>query len=85
MWFLNIKTGVEWFIIDSSHQELLKQNDDYEIVEKEIEVIEVNEDIEIIDLESLKLKELQDLAKEREVNYSGLKKEALIESLKEVI
>lgn len=88
MWFLNKVTGVKWFIVEEFHKELLKQNNDYEIVEKidkSDEDVIIDNNIEEINLDALKLKELQELAKENDVKSSGLKKEELIESLREVI
>jgi len=87
MWFLNKVTGVKWFIVEEFHKELLKQNNDYEIVENIDKSDEdaIIDNIEDINLYALKLKELQELAKENDVKSSGLKKEELIKSLREVI
>lgn len=85
MWFLNKNTNIKWFIIDKEHIERLLVNDDYEVIKEEIEVICDSKDNEIIDLESLKVKELQELAQKKGIEVIGNKKQDFINAIKKVL
>ncbi|MBU3142212.1 hypothetical protein [Clostridium sp. CF012] len=78
MLFLNKNTGVKWEINNEEHQNRLKNDSDYEVVQAIPDEQNSN-----LNLDTLEYKELQAIAKEKGLKHTGIKKEDLLESLKE--
>ncbi|MCB2297044.1 hypothetical protein [Clostridium tagluense] len=76
MWFLHIKNETKWFITDIDHQNRLLKDSEYEVIE------EVKEPKPTLDLDTLEYKELQAIGKEKGLKHTRIKKEDLLESIK---
>ncbi|MBW9147299.1 hypothetical protein KTC92_02520 [Clostridium sp. CM027] len=77
MLFLNKNTGLKWEINNEEHQNRLKNDSDYEVVEA------IPEEHITLDLDTLEYKELQAIAKEKGLKHTGIRKDDLLKSLKE--
>ena len=77
MLFLNKNTGLEWEINNEEHQNRLKNDSDYEVVEV------ISEQNPNLDLDTLEYKELQAIVKEKGLRYTGIRKDDLIKSLED--
>lgn len=84
MLFLNKETELKWKITDKEHIKILLKDEKYEVIEKEnMKVDDTKVGNVNVDYKTLSYKKLQELAKEKGLEKVQIKKNELIQYLKE--